>query len=136
MREVWKPVIGFESSYEVSSLGRVKSVMRIIVDRKCVRIFKGKILKPTEHNGKQPYFYVSLSNGGKIRKYLVHRLVAEAFIPNPLCKEQVNHIDGNPQNNSVENLEWCTNSENTQHAYDIGLYVNSKKGRWYKSCQK
>lgn len=134
-RVIWKQIKDYEGYYEVSNIGIVRSVTRTITDSWCTRVFKGKILKQTIHNGKQPYFYVTLSKNHMSRKVLVHRLVAEAFISNPLLKEQVNHIDGDPQNNNVENLEWVTNSENTQHAYDTGLYINSKKGRWYKSCQ-
>ncbi len=133
--EEWKDIEGYEGLYQVSNLGRVRSLKRTIVDSWCTRVFKGRILKQTEHNGKQPYFYVTLSKNHKNRKILVHRLVAECFIDNDHNKEQVNHIDGNPQNNNVENLEWVTNAENTQHAYNTGLYVNSKKGRWYKPCQ-
>lgn len=64
---------------------------------------------------------MTLSKQHKNKKILVHRLVAQAFIPNPCNKPQVNHIDGNPQNNFIENLEWVTNSENTQHAWNTGL---------------
>lgn len=128
----WKPIKGYEGYYEVSDEGLVRSVTRIITDSWCTRCFKGKILKPALHNGKQPYFYVTLSKDHKNRKILVHRLVAGAFIPNPDDKPQVNHKDGNVHNNCVTNLEWCTNAENTQHAYDTGLYINSKKGRWFK----
>lgn len=67
------------------------------------------------------YSIVSLSLNGKQKHFYVHRLVAETFIPNPKSKPQVNHIDGNPSNNHYSNLEWCTNSENIQHAWDMGL---------------
>lgn len=133
--EQWEDVKGYEGYYQVSDLGRVRSLERTIIDSLCTRIFKGKVLKQTEHNGKQPYFYVTLSKSRKNKKLLVHRLVAETFIPNEDNKEQVNHIDGDPQNNTIINLEWVTNAENTQHAYDTGLYVNSKRGRWYQPCQ-
>lgn len=125
-KEIWKPIKDYEGLYEVSNLGRVRSVERTIVDSKCVRVFHEKTLKPTKHSGKQPYCYVSLSKNRKVRKRMVHRLVAETFIANPLNKEQVNHKDGNVLNNCVENLEWCTNAENTQHAYDTWL---NKKGQ-------
>ena len=129
--ESWKPIKGYEGYYEVSNFGQVRSITRIITDSWCVRNFKGKTLKQTEHNGKQPYYYVTLSKNHISRKELVHRLVANAFIDNPLNKPQVNHIDGDVHNNCVNNLEWVTNAENTQHAYDTGLYINSHKGRWY-----
>ena len=85
-------------------------------------------MKFWEHNGKQPYFMISLCKNGKAKKFLVHRLVAKAFIPNPLNKEQVNHKDGNVHNNVVDNLEWCTNAENTKHAYEN--YLRTKNVIW------
>lgn len=104
MMERWKAINGYDGIYEISDRGRVRG--------------KHGILKAWEHNGKQPYYVVGLSKNGKSHNYLVHRLVAESFIENPMNKEQVNHIDGNVHNNCVLNLEWVTNSENTQHAYD------------------
>lgn len=124
--EIWKSIKDYEGRYEVSNLGRVRSIERIVVDSKCTRTFHEKILVPTRNNGKQPYYYVSLSKDGKPRKRMVHRLVAETFIDNPMNKEQVNHIDGNVLNNEVNNLEWCTNAENTQHAYDTWLNQNGQ----------
>jgi len=67
------------------------------------------------------YYYVCLSKNGKVRKFKVNRLVAQAFIPNPDNKPFVNHIDGDKLNNNVNNLEWCTQSENMLHAYKYGL---------------
>lgn len=117
----WKDIAGYEGYYQVSDDGLVRSCERTVEDSKCSRTMKGKILHPTEHNGKQPYYYVSLSYGGKVVKRMVHRLVAEAFVPNPDDKPQVNHKDGNVHNNRIDNLEWVTNAENTQHAYDTHL---------------
>lgn len=74
------------------------------------------------------YLVVTAQLEGKQKHFYVHRLIAEAFIPNPDNKTEVNHIDGNPLNNRLDNLEWCTRSENTQHAYRTGLinpYANS-----------
>ena len=129
----WQPINGFKGLYEVSTAGEVRSVTRTIIDNHCTRIFSGKLLHPTENNGKQPYFYVSLSKNGKVKKILVHRLVAETFIKNPENKPQVNHIDGNVHNNCVENLEWVTNAENTQHAYDTKLNVKKQLPIEYKN---
>ena len=67
------------------------------------------------------YLYVNLCKGGKPKNFFVHRLVALCFIPNPENKPEINHIDGHPLNNHVSNLEWCTRSENVQHAFDTGL---------------
>ena len=88
------------------------------------------------------YLYVSKQSGRKTKHYYVHRLVAEAFIENPLNKPEVNHIDGNKRNNIVENLEWCTRGENIIHAYKTGLNTPSEKQKCiaringYKNLEK
>lgn len=106
--EEWRDIPGYEGLYQVSNQGRVKSLMH------------KKVLSPFENN--RGYLSVSLLRGGK---RLVHRLVAEVFIPNHKSKPNVNHKDGNPKNNTASNLEWCTQSENIIHAYKTGL--NSKQ---------
>ena len=83
--------------------------------------------KMTQHRNSQGYLRVSLQLKGKGKKFLVHRLVAMAFIENQAGKPQVNHIDGDKGNNDVSNIEWCTQSENMHHAYDSGLLVKNKK---------
>lgn len=83
------------------------------------------------------YVRIHVSNRNVQYKFLVHRLVAEAFIPNPLCLPQVNHKDGNKLNNSVENLEWCSSSENQKHAYRTGLKnANGEKNGHSKLSEK
>lgn len=113
--EKWKDVIGFEGLYQVSDMGRVRSVDRIIVRSNGTLLpLKGRILPQYQKlgNSTMPRLYVNLCKHGKAYTKLVHRLVAEAFIPNPEKYEQVNHKDENPLNNNLGNLEWCTNIYN------------------------
>lgn len=118
MEEIWKPVVGYEGFYEVSNIGRVKSLNREEKWGEYVRARQGKILKP----GRSGIWYLTavLYKNGKKKTTKVHRMVATAFIPNPLGKKYINHIDSNPINNSVKNLEWCTHLENMQHAAKAG----------------
>lgn len=108
MTEIWRDIGGYAGLYQVSNLGRVKSFHN-----------GGRILK--SHPDHKGYLRISLSRDDKTKTCKVHRLVATAFIPNPEDKPEVNHIDGNPRNNHVDNLEWCTASENRRHAYATGL---------------
>ena len=131
--EVWKDIPDLPN-YQASSLGRIRSKDHYISSNfhNCKQIKrKGRILKQFKGN----YFCISINQNGKIKRKLVHRLVANAFIPNPLNKPQVNHKDGNKLNNNIENLEWCTCQENTKHAYDNKLQNNLRdsRGRFIKS---
>ena len=108
--EIWKPIKGYLGRYEVSNLGNVRTLKS--------RINTFNVPKPlnpeySKHTHTQ-YARVQLSNPR--RRYSVHRLVAETFIPNPYNKPCINHIDNDGLNNRVDNLEWCTHSENLQHA--------------------
>lgn len=105
MEEIWKPVIGFEGLYEVSNWGRVRSL-------NFHREGRMQILRTAKRRG---YLAVPLCKNGKSKPFCVHRLVAEAFIPNPLNLPQVNHKDEDKTNNRVENLEWCSSSYNTNY---------------------
>ena len=106
--EIWKKIEFGNGRYEISNYGRVKSFFGGIV----------KILKPNLE--KCGYFCIQLYYNGKHRNFKIHRLVAEAFIPNSENKKTVNHIDGNKMNNFVDNLEWATYKENINHALEIG----------------
>ena len=116
MAEEWKDIAGYEGRYQISNLGRVKTVERYKSDGRRQReaIRKSQI----DHQG---YEFVLLFNGIKNCRHSVHVLVARAFIPNPHDKPQINHIDGDKTNNDVCNLEWCTASENQRHAVRTGL---------------
>jgi len=118
--ENWIPIEGYEGLYEVSDLGNVRSLTRIV---------------KTHHNGKQPkqgcnlikskdsrgYPIVTLCKTGKQKTVRIHRLVALCFIGPPGLSDQVNHINGKKDDNSVANLEWCNASENMKHSFRLGL---------------
>jgi hypothetical protein len=110
LEEVWKDIIGYEGLYQISNIGRVKSFRQWKRAGKCPEY----ILKPSlSNNG---YYQVMLyRNHSDRHKYLIHRLVAEAFIANPNNFESVNHKDENVLNNSADNLEWCTLSYNVTY---------------------
>lgn len=129
MKEVWKPIEGYEGLYEVSNLGRVKNLERRIPFGYGLRTIPERILK--NNVNEFGYLYVRLYKDAKGKKHKIHRLVAQTFIENPENKKCVNHIDGNKQNNSVENLEWVTHSENMKHASDNKLWVSWNKGKHY-----
>ena len=112
--ENWKDIENYEGFYQVSNLGRVRSLERdIYYPNGTVHHLKEKIL--ASNLDRHGYQYVNLYKNGEGKKMLVHRLVAMAFIPNPENNPQVNHKDENPLNNFVENLEWCTASYNTNY---------------------
>ena len=126
MEEMWKDIENYEGLYQVSNLGRVKSLKRdIINNRYGVAHIKEKILKP--RNDGKGYVRIVLYKNNQKKQFKIHRLVAQTFILNVQNKPFVNHIDGNKQNNKVTNLEWCTCKENNLHAFNTGL--NSRKLR-------
>lgn len=129
--ETWKDIKGFEGMYQISSLGKVRSLDRIEELRhssgtEYKRLKKGKELTPEKGLRVEPYVVYYLKKNGKRYMKKAHRLVALAFIENNENKKVVNHKDCNPKNNAVENLEWCTHQENIKHAYDNGRIDLSK----------
>ncbi|HEM9258124.1 TPA: HNH endonuclease [Streptococcus agalactiae] len=112
MNEVWKDIPIVKGYYQVSNLGRVRSIGRTVNAKQRTRKTKGRILKQSLSSG---YAIVTLSVNGLRKSIRVHRLVAEAFIPNPINKRTINHIDENKLNNRVDNLEWATDKENANH---------------------
>lgn len=115
MKEIWKNVQGYEGQYQVSNLGRVKSLKRKLDNGRSVneKILNSSSKKKTQDG----YLMVALAG----KTFRVNRLVATAFIPNPDNKSVVNHIDGDKENNRADNLEWATISENMLHAYRCGF---------------
>lgn len=122
--EIWKDIAGYEGLYQVSDLGRVKSLDRICWNGKVNFVRKSKIIK--DFKNKKGYHTVSLNKGKSPKSYYLHRLVAIAFIPNPENKPEVNHKKGNKSDNRVCAIEWSTYSENNQHSYDVGLKKKPK----------
>lgn len=121
MSEVWKPIEGYEGIYEVSSLGRVRSLERTLIDNKGRRHpVPSRILKPKNDRG---YCKVFLCDLNKRKECFVHRLVAQAFLPNPNNYPVINHKDENPHNNHVDNIEWCTISYNTRYGTGMARHI-------------
>ena len=117
MEEIWKDIKGYEGKYQVSNLGRVKSL-------NYRRMGFEKILSPGLDG--RGYKMAPLTICGKTKLLKIHRLVAETFIPNHNNYPCVNHIDGDKTNNNVDNLEWCTQKYNVQHAYVSNLITQVK----------
>ena len=114
MIEEWRSVIGYEGLYEVSNTGQVRSFDRYVkYSNGRIHLHKGKVLSPIKD--KDGYLQVNLCNNGKIHQIKIHRLVAQAFLLNPDNLPQVNHLDEDKTNNSVDNLEWCTVKYNNNY---------------------
>lgn len=123
--EVWEPIKGYEGLYEISNKGRVKGF-------KVRNAYQEHILKPLFD--KDGYCKVNLYKDRKMKRVSVHKLVALTFLGEEEGKQQINHIDGNKENNCVENLEWCTPKENIHHSIKIGLA--KKKGKYNYKARK
>lgn len=124
--EIWKTVDEYEGYYQVSNLGRVKSIERIVhrIKDGQKQTVKERILKP--FLGNRGYYTVRLTIDGRGRTVQLHGLVAKAFVQNVHNFPVVNHKDGNKLNNNASNLEWTTQKENIRHAWEIGLVKRSK----------
>lgn len=121
--EEWKDIQNFEGLYQVSSYGRIKS------------LHKGEHILSQGFTGRRnERAVINLCKEGYCKTTIVYRLVAQAFLENPENKRTVNHKDGNPLNNHINNLEWMTHSENTQHAHDAGLLL--KRAKVYSKITK
>lgn len=116
MVEIWKPIEGTDGRYEVSNTGKIRSLNYNKT---------GQIKELKQKTDRYGYKTVIIHMDGKQKYPSIHRLVANAFIPNPQNKPQVNHISGDKTDNRVENLEWCTASENVKHAFGAGLKASS-----------
>lgn len=130
--EIWKEIVGFEGYYEISNLGRIRSLDRKVIGRgNKYRPIKSKIKNPTKD--KDGYLRVYLfKNNQKHLSRGVHQLVAVAFVDNPYLKKVVNHKDGDKNNNYFSNLEWVTAFENEKHAQENGLKARGGNGAWSK----
>ena len=113
LKEEWVQIKGYEGHYQVSNYGRIYSTPK---DGKKAKLLKLETVK-------KGYKRVTLSKNGKTKRYQVHRLVGQAFLQNPEGKAQINHIDNNPSNNRVDNLEWVSPSENMQHSLKQGRQI-------------
>lgn|SRR5699024_7690809 len=133
--EIWKDVVGYESKYQVSNLGRVKSLDRPVkYSDGVIRRHKGRILKGDI--SARGYIRVLLCSDDTSERFLVHRLILSTFTGIYPEDKQVNHIDGNPRNNHLDNLEWCTPSENTIHALENNLRVVGDRHHYSKLTEK
>lgn len=127
MKEIWKDIPGYEDLYQVSNLGRVKSLDKYVnsaIKNNTKVLRKSQLLKIRINQG---YYEVTLTHNNKRKYCKVHRLVAQAFIPNPNNLSQINHKDENPLNNNVENLEWCTAQYNCSYGNRTkNIYNNTR----------
>lgn len=126
MIEEWKDIKGYEGHYQVSNMGRIKSLPRTVqwTVKEGQQTRRGFMLKPSTDKG--GYKVVTLTLRRKRNNFTVHRLVGKTFIPNPENKPEINHKDGDPGNNKLSNLEWVTSQENSQHSWDFLGRVNPR----------
>lgn len=125
MNEIWKDIIGYKGLYQISNLCRLKVLTKTVyaTGKKPYEQKESILGGSLNNNG---YLVFTLYKNKKKKGYPAHRLLALHFLPNPENKPQINHIDGNKLNNSLNNIEWCTIKENAVHAFKTGLRVNPK----------
>lgn len=126
--EIFKPIFGFEGAYEISTYGRIKSLERNVLKKNGTLHYTISEFIMKAHITWGGYSRISLFKNSKYFKYPIHRLVAIHFIPNPIGYDQINHIDGNKQNNHIENLEWCNASQNHNHRYKTLGHIAPRTG--------
>jgi len=127
-KEIWKDIKGYEGKYQISNLGRVKSLLEWRGNKNLDKwVENPTILTPT--NNGHGYLIINLMDRCKRKNHYIHRLVAEAFLPNPFNKPVVNHKDYNRQNNRVDNLEWCSIKENVNYSVDNMKHPRNTKSK-------
>ncbi len=126
LKREWKEIKGYEGKYIISNFGEVISLPRTKQNHTKQQYVEPKEIRKIINN-KNGYVYVQLWKKSSYKNIRLHKLVAQAFIPNPNNYPQINHIDGNKTNNRADNLEWCTASHNLLHAYKLGLANNDKR---------
>lgn len=127
----WRDVKDYEGLYQVSDKGEIRKICFI---NNLVRKPKIFLIKPQRQNS--GYLKVVLYKNGKYKNKLLHRIIAETFLENPNGYKEVNHIDGNKDNNKVSNLEWCDRKQNMQAAIKSGLWVSPNKGKFGSDSSK
>lgn len=134
MEEIWKDIPGYEGLYQVSNLGRVKSLNTIINCKGAngidTHLRKGRVLKQCLDS--KGYYFVGLSKNSIVKFKRIHKLMMDVFVPNVNKLPCINHKDGNKLNNTLDNLEWCTYSWNTKEAFRLGLNKSATKGKYGK----
>lgn len=133
-KEIWKPIKNYEGLYEISNLGKVRSLPRLKHFGERIYTTKTRILRSSD-NG-YGYKIVTLCKNNKHKKAYVHHLVAQTFIPNHNKLPEINHIDGIKENNAVDNLEWITRADNIKHAIATGLSPSGSKSKRAKLSKK
>ena len=129
--ETWENIQNYDGMYQVSNLGRIKSLDRITFNN---NMLIGRLMK--NRKDKDGYLLITLSKNGKVKTFKIHRLVAEAFMSNLDNLPQINHKNGIKSDNYVENLEWCDNSYNQRHALETGLRIMPRGESHYISYLK